>query len=73
MIPYLIGAGIGFIVNEIINEDKIAKLKASKEQPAATPVETPTPEPPKEPEAATEGEGEEKEVKFVAKSRGKKK
>lgn len=70
MIPYLIGAGIGYIIAELVNEEKIEKLKA--QQQTITPVvveETQT-------SAETnDGEAEEetKKVEFVAKSRGKKK
>jgi hypothetical protein len=77
MIPYLIGAGIGYIIAELVNEDKIEKLKASQAQPSATaPIENPpTSEPQNEQENETDtGDGgEEKQVSFVAKSRGKKK
>lgn len=72
MITYIVGAAIGFVVNEIINEDKIEKIKQQQAQPQVnnpTIDGTQTINPPPQEDI----EEETKEVKFVAKSRGKKK
>lgn len=78
MIPYLIGIGIGYIVNELIHEEK---AKKAEEKPADTTTPDPEPHPTANPSPEgnsdtnnddSSGEGE-KQVTFVAKSRGKKK
>jgi len=74
-IPYVIGAFIGIIATELYHEEKAKE--AIKPPDQTTPVENP---PTSEPQTLenndgdnNDGDGEEKEVKFVAKSRGKKK
>lgn len=69
MIPYLIGAGIAYILCEIYHEEK-AKTAQPVQSPQTTPVENP---PTSDPQLDENNEPEEKQVTFVAKSRGKKK
>lgn len=84
MITYIVGAAIGFVINELINEDKIEKLKQQQAQPqVANPtIDGSTQINPDGNAASGEsggtplgdgGNDEGKEVKFIAKSRGKKK
>lgn len=68
MITYLIGAGIGYVISELIHEEKAKEVKPVQ-SPQTTPVENP---PTSDPQLEENNEPEEKEVKFIAKSRGKK-